>query len=70
MARLRFSLGTWSFGYKIDGKGNSTGFLIVEDDYSVKVTLVDGTLIELRAKAEDLETLGRLMNQRPRKEAA
>lgn len=32
MAKLRFGLSTWSWGYRIDGKNSGTGFLNVEDN--------------------------------------
>lgn len=32
MAKLRFGLSTWSWGYRIDGKTTGTGFLNLEDN--------------------------------------
>ncbi len=34
MAKLRFGLSTWSWGYKVDGKNMGTGFFCVEDNGS------------------------------------
>ena len=89
MAKLRFQLGGWTWGYRINSSQTGTGFLCVEEDNSVcvktlfkttflfklsqvkaaeqnakemKVTASDGTLIELKAKTENLSELGRLIN--------